>query len=60
VASTYGQGNAGSVTITARDSVSLSNGVQIITSATGTGNAGNILVQAQDTISLAGINGRTN
>jgi len=56
VASTYGVGNAGSVTIAARDSVSLSNGAQINSNATGTGNAGNILVQAQDTISLAGIN----
>ncbi|MDF5721786.1 MAG: filamentous hemagglutinin N-terminal domain-containing protein [Rhizonema sp. PD37] len=53
-ASTYGQGNAGNVTVRALDSISLQDGALIAASTLGRGNAGNVTVRALDSISLTG------
>jgi filamentous hemagglutinin family protein len=49
---TYGQGNAGSIEITAQDAISLTNESQISVSTLGQGDAGNIFLQAEQSIML--------
>ncbi|BAY25302.1 filamentous hemagglutinin outer membrane protein [Calothrix sp. NIES-2100] len=51
---TTGIGNGGNINVTT-DSLSLTNGAQLIASTFGQGNAGNITIDARDTISFDGI-----
>ncbi|MCC5632276.1 filamentous hemagglutinin N-terminal domain-containing protein [Nostoc sphaeroides CHAB 2801] len=57
--STFGNGNAGSVTITANDFEAL-NGGQIQTNTSTNGNAGNIELKIKDNITLSGARTSTN
>ncbi|MCC5668063.1 filamentous hemagglutinin N-terminal domain-containing protein [Nostoc sp. CHAB 5784] len=49
-ASTSGVGNAGNVTVGAKNAISLANSAQIATSTLGKGNAGNIQINADDSV----------
>ncbi|MBW4595744.1 MAG: filamentous hemagglutinin N-terminal domain-containing protein [Brasilonema angustatum HA4187-MV1] len=51
-ASTFGQGNAGSIIIQARDRVSLDNNARLTANTSAKGNAGSIIIQAGNRVSL--------
>ncbi|MDF5714492.1 MAG: S-layer family protein [Rhizonema sp. NSF051] len=51
--STFGQGNAGSISLQASNSVQLSNNARLISSTSGQGNAGSISIQASNSVSFA-------
>jgi large exoprotein involved in heme utilization and adhesion len=51
--STFGIGNAGNITITTDNSLSIDSGTQISSSTFGTGNAGNVVVIADDAVKLS-------
>ncbi len=56
LASTYGQGNAGNITINATDSVYVTDKARLVASTYGQGNGGNVSIKATDSVLFSSSN----